>query len=445
MHHWSCKPQRPACWVLSVAALAFSGQVMALNTGTDMNLAYKPAAGGMAGAAYTRPQDVSSALFGNPATLTQFKGANVSLGASYMDPLLDVTHTNGAYSNTSQSSARSYLVPDFALSLEAMPNTVLGLGVELDAGLGADFRSRPVTAGPGGAVTLPLNVELVSFNANVGLAHQLTPELSLGGALTIGFGLAQLGTTGDTTGITAALGGLGLSDFGGTTSSVHDIGFGASFGLTYRPMAPLMLSAALKSPVKYKFKHILSTTVSGSQQYQDIEVEQPLEVVLGGAYDLAPGLMLEADVVWKNWGDAKTYKDVYRDQTLVLLGAQYKTGPWTLRGGYSYASEILRKEPNGTLDSLVGVGTLPLNTAVPPIDLAQNGLTKLVQMTLVPVITQHTIAAGVGYNFTANLRADVYGAYALDEKKRRSLGAVLGSYEAELKQWSVGAGVSLKF
>lgn len=427
-----------------------SGQAFALNTGTDMNLAYKPAAGGMAGAAYTRPQDVSSALFGNPATLVQFDGGNVSLGASYMDPRLKVTHTNGTYSNTSESQARKYVVPDFALSLTPAPDTVFGLGVELDAGLGADFRTQPVTIGPGGAITVPLSVELISFNANVGLAHKVTPELSLGAALTIGFGLAQLGTAGATSGITAVLGPsglipLGLTDFGGTTSSVHDIGAGFSLGATYQLSGSLMLSAAIKSPVKYNFKNILATTVSGSQQYQGVRVQQPLEVVAGAAFSISPNWLVEADAVWKNWSNADLYKDVYKDQALLLLGTQYKTGPLSLRAGYSYASAILKDEPSGTLGTLAGLGSLPLGTAVPQIDLAQNGLTKLIQMTLVPVVTQHTIATGLGYQFNPNLRADVFGAYAFEGKEHRDVGSVVGSYQAKLKQWAVGAGLSMRF
>lgn len=429
---------------------AVSGQALALNTGTDMNLAYKPAAGGMAGAAYTRPQDVSSALFGNPATLVQFDGGNVSLGASYMDPRLKVTQTNGAYSNTSESQARSYIVPDFAMSLTTAPDTVFGVGIELDAGIGADFRTQPITLGPGGAIKVPLNVELISFNANAGLAHKVTPELSLGAAVTIGFGLAQLGTTGSTSGITTVLGPsgmipLGLTDFGGTTSSVHDIGAGFSLGATYQPSGSVTLSAAVKSPVKYNFKNILATTVSGSQQYQGVRIQQPLEVVAGAAYSISPDWLVEADAVWKNWSNADLYKDVYKNQSLLLLGTQYKTGAWSLRAGYSYATAILKDEPNATLGNLAGLGSLPLGTAVPPIDLAQNGLTKLVQMSLVPVVTQHTIATGLGYQFNPNVRADVFGAYAFEGKERRDIGSVIGSYQAKLSQWAVGAGLSVRF
>src|SRR5690606_19896595 len=74
------RPVRQA-WLLAVGC-TLSPVAFGLNTGTDLNLSLKPIAGGMAGAAYTRPQEVSSALFGNPATLTQFKGFNFGLGAA---------------------------------------------------------------------------------------------------------------------------------------------------------------------------------------------------------------------------------------------------------------------------------------------------------------------------------------------------------------------------
>lgn len=54
---------------------------------------------------------------------------------------------------------------------------------------GADYRNALISlAGVAGAATLSLLVELVSFNANLGLAQKVTPELSVGVALTVGWG-----------------------------------------------------------------------------------------------------------------------------------------------------------------------------------------------------------------------------------------------------------------
>jgi long-chain fatty acid transport protein len=417
----------------AVLAMASSG-AFALSTGTDLNLSMKAAAGGMAGAAYTKPQEASAALFGNPATMTQFGGTNFNLGAAYLSSTLQNTQS-GAGTHTSQSEAKDYVAPDLAVTHELGGGWYLGAGLEVDAGIGADFRNSPITlpnisADP--AVTgLPLVVELLSFNVNLAAAKKLTPQTSVGAALTIGFGLAQLGTAGPS-GSLDFEGGPG--SFGGTTSSVHNFGVGGSLGITHQLTSDLMLSGAIKSPVAYNFKNIVHTTV-GNAGFQDLKIEQPLELVLGGAYDIAPGWMVEADLAWKNWSKAKTYQDAYKDQFLLSIGTQYKTGPWSLRMGYSYAEDIMRDEPNVTLGGLRGLGPVPLS--------GTNDVVKLVQTTLLPVVMNHTLTAGAGYDFSKNVRLDAFAAYAF--KNDISRATALGNYKGEVDQWAVGLGLNYKF
>ncbi|ORU89565.1 MAG: hypothetical protein A6F71_00980 [Cycloclasticus sp. symbiont of Poecilosclerida sp. M] len=447
---------------LGVAAglglLLASTGAMAISTGTDLNLSAKARAGGMAGAAYTMPQEASAAVFGNPATLTQFKGINMNFGASYLglksidiETSSTIAALGGGVSTSSKSDADNYIVPDFGLTLQVSPNLVLGTGLEVDAGLGADYRDDPISLLGTGLVTIPLNVELISFNANLAAAYQATEKLSIGGAVTIGFALAQLGTTGPTgggAGLTALLGSdaptdldgpgplpaiganLGINDFGGTTSSVHDIGFSGSLGATYEVQEGVMLSAAYKTKHEYNFTNILyqDTSLNGPSgngaglgsgafgpDYQDLSVAQPAEVIVGVAFDnvIAQGLLVEADVVWKNWSDAATYENAYDDQFLFLLGAQYETGDWSFRAGYSYAEDILRSDPDTTLDSLVGLGTLPVGDGGP----FGNDIVKIAQATLLPVIWNHTITAGVGYAITDAVSIDAYAAYAFGEEE----------------------------
>ena len=142
-------------------ALASSG-AQAISAGTDINLSAKAKAGGMAGAAYTMPQEASAAVFGNPATLTQFKGFSMNFGASFLGlKSVDVdTDTAGVgNSGKSHSDADNYIIPDFGMTLEVAPGLVIGTGLEVDAGLGADYRDDPINLiGAPGAITLPLNV-----------------------------------------------------------------------------------------------------------------------------------------------------------------------------------------------------------------------------------------------------------------------------------------------
>lgn len=422
----------------------------ATNVGTDANLGYKPAAGAMGGAAYTMPQEASAAVFGNPATLADFKGKSFNLGAAYLGVSAKNTQASAAGTNVSKSGANDYVAPDVGLAIELAPGSVLGLGLEVDAGLGADYRDKPISlVGVSGAASLPLVVELVSFNVNAAFARKLTPEWSVGGAATLGFGLAQLGTAGPTSGLPPALG-----DFGGTTSSVHAFGAGFSLGTTYSPREDLRFSAAYKSKLGYKFKDIVYTSVAGAG-YQDIKIEQPEEVILGIASGRGEGPWLfEADLVWKAWSRAKTYKDVWKDQWLLAVGGQHAVGPWRLRAGYHYSSKIMRKNPNNTLGGLVGLGTVPLGSAAQAAGLGTvaQDVVGIVQTTLLPVVMKHTLSAGVGYQFDKSMRLDVFGAYAFRNRVERTdgnaaalLSAPVTTFKGEASIWSVGAGLNFSF
>ena len=53
--------------------------------GTNLQNLMTPAAGGMAGVSIAQPQDVPAAIFGNPASLTQFKGTQFTLGGAWLE------------------------------------------------------------------------------------------------------------------------------------------------------------------------------------------------------------------------------------------------------------------------------------------------------------------------------------------------------------------------
>lgn len=415
----------------------------ASNTGTDTNLTAKARAGGMAGAAYTMPQEASAAVFGNPATLTQFKGININAAASILtissvdiETSSTINALGGPVSNSSHSDADNYIIPDFGITVQVSPNLVLGTGLEVDAGIGADYRDDPISLTGAGLVTLPLNVELLSFNANLAAAYQTTEKLSIGAALTIGFGLAQLGTTGPTTGLNALLGAnatgtpytqdgsanLGINDFGGTSSSVHDIGFGASLGAVYQVSDDIALSLTAKSEVQYNFNNAVYQDTSSfafggeAGNYQNLKLEQPAEIIVGAALNnvLIPGLLIEADFVWKNWSEAATYQDMFDDQFMFLIGAQYQRGAWSYRIGYSFVENMLKDKAGNTLDDLAGLGSLPMgNTGGGPF---KNDITKIAQATLLPIIWKHTITGGIGYAISDAMSIDAYVAYAFAEE-----------------------------
>ncbi len=120
-------------------------QLNAANYGTDLNLTMMPASGGMGGVGIARPQDTGSAVFGNPASLTQFNGTHFMFGATFyaqdVDALHDGTTTGTAWSG--ESDAGPYLIPSIAIAQSLNDRVTLGLGLGVVAGIGSDFRKVP--------------------------------------------------------------------------------------------------------------------------------------------------------------------------------------------------------------------------------------------------------------------------------------------------------------
>lgn len=426
--------------------------------GTDLNLSAHPITGGMAGAGYTLALEPSVALFGNPASLTQMRGIQYNLGATYFHFFGNRHRQDFAgLSNTSTSANTDYLIPVSAATFELVEDLVIGFGVEVATGAGVDYRSDPITllgtptdttvgGNPVPGTTVPALAQVITFNGNLGLAYEIADMLSIGAAFTLGFGFLQVGTAGNTTGLDVASGGL-VDNFGGTTSTVQDFGFGASVGLNLNPVDVFLVSVAYKSSVKYKFDNVISTTVGGPQVYQRLELQQPQEVVFGVALrDIAPELSLAFDVVWKNWENADAYKDVFKNQWLILVGGQYVVAEiLSLRLGYSYSTPVLRGTPNNAIDGLTGLGTIPFGDAGEPFSSA---LMSIVQTGLTPVVWQHNITVGGGVQVTDKVSLDAYFSFSIPNEVSRSpaelsdfLGApVVYTSDMKLALW-VGAGV----
>ena len=431
---------RPASTVLTVLGLTLAYQtVFALPVGANMAISMKPASGGMSGAAFTMPQEVSAAVFGNPATLTQFSGTQFGLGASILKIELENTQTGAGGTNVSDSIADNYVIPDFGFSNQIGEGWVIGAGVQVGAGLGADFRDDPVRVGALAGTELPFTSELLSFNANLSIAKQITPSTSIGATATVGFGLLQLGTTGESGPD------IPTGQFGGTTASVHDTGARFSLGITQQVSETIVLSALYKSKLKYEFEDVTFTTVA-PEGFQTLTVEQPAEYVLGAAMHLSPLWLVEIDIQRNLWGDASTYQDIYEDQTIFMLGTQYTLGDWRFRLGYRHQSDQFREEPNNSINSLHGLGSIPL-------PFVGNDLIKIVQTASAPVVSSDSLSLGIGYNISSSARIDTFAAYSFEESLTRNtpnVDAALGlpassSYRADVALWAVGVGVSFTF
>ncbi len=400
-----------------IGMMTSSSVVMAGTFGTDLNNNLLPATGGMGGASVARTVEPAAAVFGNPATLTEYnKGTSFTFGATYFDPTLTASENGqgplvGSFvpeGFEKESRTDPYLVPTVAITQAFGEKLVVGMGVTVQSGVGSDFRESGLGGDPVG--------ELVMFNANLGVGYKLTENLSLGATATLGNGYFQASLSGD-------------------TASTHAFGARGTLGVKY-DMGATSFGAYYKTELVLEYDDYIS---DGSGGFWSDDVAQPEEYAIGIANNSLMGgnLQINADVIHKNWSSANFYKDFYRDQTVFALGAQLTTGAAQWRIGYSHAKDPIKR--NLPLAEEIGIGN---NNVIGgpggPVSVT-GAVVEYFQATNAAAIWEDTVTAGIGYQVTPNIKVDVHAAYTIERDQD------IGSLNVEASAWQAGLGLTWHF
>lgn len=379
---------------------------MAANFGTDLNLTMMPAAGGMGGVGIASPQGVAAAVFGNPASIHQFKGTHFMLGGTFYHPDVKVEHDGIGLKWSGDSKAGPYLLPNVAATHQISDSLTLGTGISTISGVGSDFR------GVRGSLD-PL-AEIIVFGANAGLAYQVNSHFTLGAMATIGFGLGQAGLVENT----ASTSGFGIRGTLGASYQINDTTFGAY----------------LRTPLAIEYDNMVKYAESS---YHNPTFEQPGEIAIGiSNQSLMSGkLLLAMDIVYKDWDSAEGYEDIYDSQTVFAFGAQLRSGPLKWRLGFIHADSPIKKSVGnsvGDIDALyisaLG-GTVPMNS----------GLVQYVQAVNTEVIWENQVTLGLGWELNAKTNVDFHASLALERDEN------IGASKVTASTWQVGAGITWKF
>lgn len=409
---------------LTVGALV-STTTQAANYGMDFNLTMLPASGGMAGVGVARPLEPAAALYGNPAALTQYNDATrFSFGATYYDPSLKVEHdgsvTGAAWADSSK--ATPYLIPAIAVTQPLGANGVLGFGLTVVSGIGSNFKGaggpHPAGCSAGGGIfctsaSLDPIAELLVFGANVGYGHRFSDALSGGVAVTLAQGYAQM-------------------PLSSNTSSVHAFGARATLGINY-DLGATTVGAYYRSPLSITYKNMFN---DGPGKFSDTTtIEQPQEFALGIANRALMGgkLLVAVDILYKDWNNAEFYKDIYKSQTVVALGAELTTGAAKWRIGYSHVNSPIKKDVGS---SIAGHSSFALNGVSVPLS---PPMVQYLQATDAAVIWRDQVTLGLGYDIIKNLRVDSHLGFALNRNEQ------IGGSNVQAKAWQGGVGLTWNF
>lgn len=372
-------------WVLSGVAICwlnFQQVSMAQTFGIELQNNLMPASGGMGGASVSKPQDLQSAIAGNPSTLRQFQGTQFSFGGAWADVDYSVTQNSqlplvGVSPYSATSSTPGGLLGNIGLTQDldssGLPAT-MGLGLISNAGGGVNFRGVPESNGTA--------AQYVALDMVAGVGLSVTDNLTLGASGSLGTSYFD-GPFTDLAGMTTAYG------VRGTLGANYQVTQFTSVGAYWQTKKHLNFEDALLLPV-------LGTA-------RDISFEHPSNVVFGIANNrLMDGrLLLATDIVFKQYSNADTLRAIYRDQWAFQFGAQYSATPKTaLRLGYVYAQNPMKAA------QLEGFGGNLLPDGIPAVRYVQGQFAA---------ITEHRITCGIGVkDLRPGMDVDLFAGYGFD-------------------------------
>lgn len=370
-------------WAISAilcALIAASGSVANAQTfGIELHNNLMPASGGMAGASLSRPQDLQSAINGNPATLRQFSGTQFSFGGAWADanyhvdqaaplPLLGVTPFSATSGTPGALLGNIGVTQD--LDEMGLPVT-MGLGLISNAGAGVDFRNVAASNGT--------SAQYLALDMVAAAGVDVTEQLSFGGSFALG---------------TSFLDGP-FVDVGGMTPAY---GVRFSVGANYQVTPNTSLGAYWQSKKNFEFDD--AALVAGGTPV-DVAFDHPMNVGVGLANSSLFGgrLLLAADAIYKLHSEADALKALYKDQWAVQAGSQFAaTDRLRLRLGYAWNENPMKDAQP------VSIGGVTLPDGVPAV--------RYVQGQFAP-ITQHRITTGIGLSdVLPGIDFDLFAGYA---------------------------------
>ncbi|OZS41423.1 outer membrane protein transport protein [Photobacterium sanguinicancri] len=276
------------------AALTFGVSTSA--TAAGFQLAEYSATGlGRAFAGEAAMADNAGAQFRNPAMLTYLKGTQVSTGAIYVDPNIDVKGNlhitkpvKASIPTEAEDIAGSAVIPNFYVSHQLNDQVFLGLAFSTNYGmetkLGGDFK----------ATQYGNQAKVHSVEINPNIAYQINEQFSVGAGVRYVMGEGHFG---------AATGGQDLkymegedNAWGWQLGTAWQINDDNRIGFNYRSAVDLKLEGEASGLVFDMMAQQKNGSYSGS-----MDLTLPATAELASFHQLTDQLAVHASFNWTDW------------------------------------------------------------------------------------------------------------------------------------------------
>ena len=359
--------RRAGVILVGVTALMVSPNAFAQTFGVETHNTLMPASGAMGGASIARPQDATSALNANPASLTEFRGTHFVFSGAWAEPTYNLTQTSNIpivgspliepYS--AKSTAPGVPLGNIGVTQDLeildLPATI-GIGFVSTSGAFVDFRDVPESHGT--------NTGMAIFSLPMAIGVDMTDNISLGASVAMGIAFFD-------------------GPFVGSSGMTPDYALRGTIGSNFDLTDDTTVGAYYQSEQPFHFDNAVVFNPGPTQTNIDVDMDLPQNIGVGVANEsLMDGqLLLAVDVLYKLWDEAAMYSAVYDNQWVAQFGSQYTMGRYKLRAGYVWAENPIDSTPGTNIGGVIQPGELPAARYT---------------QALLAVTGQHRISGGVG-------------------------------------------------
>ncbi|UMM03874.1 outer membrane protein transport protein [Vibrio campbellii] len=293
--------------------------------------------------------DNASAQWRNPAMLTYLEGTQVSVGAIYVNPNIDVdgtsTFLNGPNKASSHDFAHDAVIPNFYLSHQYNDKFAIGLAFGTNYGMETDLGKDFAAANFGNEASV------TSMEANLNAAYKLNEALSIGG------GIRYIIADGSIGAVMPPQMGLVKPTLPGQTLKYmegDDTAWGWQVGAAWQINDNNRLGFAYKSAVDLTLEgHANGLAFNpinpNAKKAGSMDLTLPATAELASFHQLNDQLAVHASINWTDWSSFKELVADFPDKSDLIksenwednyrfaVGTTYTLDQkWTLRSGVAY-------------------------------------------------------------------------------------------------------------
>ncbi|MGF1682530.1 outer membrane protein transport protein [Photobacterium minamisatsumaniensis] len=290
--------------------------------------------------------DNASTQFRNPAMMTYLDGTQISMGAIYVDPNIDVNGTINNGQNeiptTANDIANSAVIPNFYLSHRINEQWAVGLALATNYGMETELAGDYLATGFGN------QAKVMSVEINPNIAYKINDQFSIGGGVRYVMGEGHFGAA-------LPMGGPDLKYMEG-----DDTAWGWQLGAAWQLNDNHRIGVNYRSAVDLTLKGSASGLLYGGEHAGSMDLTLPATAEIASFHQLSDKFSMHASFNWTDWSSfdkleanipslgstpdlikEENWEDNYR----IALGATYQyTNKLALRTGVAYDTSAVNDE-----------------------------------------------------------------------------------------------------